>query len=155
MPPLSKVAFGRFTRELNVHLDQLSYNEIIPAITYDAQGNELPHRPATLSLSTADVYRLLQPYLSVRFLEQFRAVTPLALYLVVFQLFILREQVQDRWMILASRTQRARVASGVICNTRLHLYFTGRMDQPHGGVIFMTRLSRGMEMHMSKVAGGS
>lgn len=35
------------------------------------------------------------------------------------------------------------------------MYFTGRMDQPHGGVIFMTRLSQGMEMHMPKVVGES
>lgn len=96
-----RISFGQFSRELNVHLDQISYNEMIPPVDHDADGNELPHRPAALSLTAPDIYRLLQPYLSVRFLEQFRAVAPLALYLVLFQLFILRETVNDAWVISA------------------------------------------------------
>ncbi len=96
-----RISFGSFTRELNVHLDQISYNEMIPPIEYDEEGNELPHRPAALTVGAADVYRLLRPYLSVRFIDQFKAVMPLALYLVLFQLFILRETVQDAWVISA------------------------------------------------------
>jgi hypothetical protein len=96
-----RIPFGSFTRELNVHLDQVSYNEMIPPVLYDEEGNELPHRPEALGVGATDVYRLLRPYLSVRFIEQFKAVTPLALYLVLFQLFILRETVQDAWIISA------------------------------------------------------
>jgi hypothetical protein len=95
------VPFGSFARELNVHLDQISYNEMIPPVAYDEAGREIPHRPEALALAGADIYRLLRPFLSVRFFDQFRAVMPLALYLVLFQLFILRESVQDAWIISA------------------------------------------------------
>ncbi len=98
---MERVPFGSFARELNVHQDRISYNALVPEITYDAEGNELPHRPEALGVGAGDIYRLLRPYLSVRFIDQFRAVAPLALYLVLFQLFILRESVQDAWVISA------------------------------------------------------
>ncbi len=93
------IRFGSFSRELNIHLDQISYNELIPPVTYDAVGNELPQKPEALSLGAGDVYRLLRPYLSLRFIDQFKAVMPLVLYLVLFQLLILRQAVQDAWII--------------------------------------------------------
>ena len=82
----NSIPFGSFARELNVHLDQISYNEMIPPVEYDAEGKELPHQPTNLDVSAGDIYRLLKPYLSVRFNEQFQAVTPLAVYLVLFHL---------------------------------------------------------------------
>ncbi len=94
-----RISFGTFSRELNVHLDQISFNKMVPEVTYDSQGREQAHRPAALSVGAGDIYRLLRPYLSIRFFDQFRAVMPLALYLVLFQLFILRESVQDAWVI--------------------------------------------------------
>ncbi len=97
----NSIPFGSFARELNVHLDQISYNEMIPPVEYDAEGKELPHQPASLDVGAGDIYRLLKPYLSVRFNEQFQAVTPLAVYLVLFQLFILRQSVTDSWIITA------------------------------------------------------
>ncbi len=97
----NSIPFGSFARELNVHLDQISYNEMIPPVEYDAEGKELPHQPASLDVGAGDIYRLLKPYLSVRFNEQFQAVTPLAVYLVLFQMFILRQSVTDSWIITA------------------------------------------------------
>jgi len=94
-----EISYGTFVRESNVHQDILSYNELAPPIEYDEDGNELPYHPPGLSLKPIDIYRLTKPYLSVRFNEQFRAVTPLAIYLVLFQLFILRQGVQDSWLI--------------------------------------------------------
>lgn len=84
----SAVSFGSFTRELNVHLDTISFNQLSPG-----PGEE------RIKVSRVDVYRLLRPYLSVRFNEQLRAVFPLAAYLVLFQLFILRETVADAAII--------------------------------------------------------
>ena len=95
------LSFGRYTRELNVHLDEISYNEMIPAIELDEQGNEKPHRPSSIAAGRGDIYRLLKPYLSVRFNDQFRAVTPLAIYLVLFQIFILRQSIADSSIITA------------------------------------------------------
>lgn len=97
----SEISFGNFSRELNVHLDTISYNELIPDVQLDADGNELGARPASLQVSGLDVYRLLKPYLSTRFSEQARAVLPLAAYLALFQFFILRESVADAAMISA------------------------------------------------------
>lgn len=96
-----KISFGRYTRELDVHLDKLSYNGMVPPIEYDAQGDEKPYRPASIAAGSGDIYRLLKPYLSVRFNDQFRAVTPLAIYLVLFQLFILRQSIADSSVITA------------------------------------------------------
>jgi len=48
-----------------------------------------------------DVYRLLRPYLTVRVAEQLRAVVPLAIYLMLFQLLILRQGVIDAGTIVA------------------------------------------------------
>jgi len=97
--PQTTIPFGSFTHELNVHLDKYSYNEMIPQVEYDAAGNALPHTPTALVISREYVYRLLQPYLSIRFMDQVRAVVPLALYLIFFQYFILRQSVVDPWII--------------------------------------------------------
>ena len=97
--PQSSIPFGKFTHELNVHRNQYSYNEMIPAAQYDAAGNVLPYQPPGLIISREYVYRLLKPYLSIRFMDQVRAVVPLALYLVFFQMLILRQSVVDPWVI--------------------------------------------------------
>lgn len=96
-----EISFGDFSRDQYVQQDRISYNELTPAIEYDADGNEIPHRPAALDLNRSDVYRLIAPYLTVRFGDQFKAVFPLAVYLVLFQLFILRQAVTDSWIITA------------------------------------------------------
>jgi len=93
------ISFGRLTRELDVHQDQLSYNKMAPPVEYDSAGEVLAHRPAALSVGSSDIYRLLKPYLSVRFMEQFSSVTPLAVYLVLFQMFILQQSVTDAGII--------------------------------------------------------
>ena len=36
-----EISFSSCTRELNVHLDTLSYNELTPRVEYDDQGNEI------------------------------------------------------------------------------------------------------------------
>ena len=94
-----KISFSTFARELNVQLDTISYNEMTPAVEYDHEGNEVAHRPAALVVSGGDIYRLLKPYLSVRFYDQFKSVMPLAVYLVLFQLFILRQSIADATII--------------------------------------------------------
>ncbi len=45
--------------------------------------------------------RLLEPYVVSRFMDQARAVLPLALYLALFQLLILRQLVADPWQVTA------------------------------------------------------
>jgi hypothetical protein len=52
-----------------------------------------------LQVSGKDVYRILAPYTSIRFVDQAKAVVPLALYLMLFQIFILRQGVADALII--------------------------------------------------------
>ncbi len=93
------ISYGSLTRELSVHQNQISYNELVPPIELDADGHELPHKPAALVVGSSHIYRLLKPYLNVRFMEQFSAVMPLAVYLVLFQIFMLRQSVTDAGII--------------------------------------------------------
>jgi hypothetical protein len=68
-----------------------------PAV--DAQGRAIPVQPEKLKLRSMDIYRLVTPYVSVRFVEQLRAVLPLALYLAVFQMVVLQRSVADAAVI--------------------------------------------------------
>ena len=95
------IPFDTFTRESSVNDDQISFNELIPPIEYDEAGNELPFQPDHIVADSAVIYRLLQPYLSMRFWTQFSAVVPLAAYLLLFQIFILRQSVSEAWTISA------------------------------------------------------
>jgi len=94
-----QISFNSFARQLNAHTDQLSYNKMAPPIEYDSDGNDIPHRPQSLTIESGDVYRLLKPYLTVRFMDQFKSVLPLAVYLALFQMFILRQSVEDALII--------------------------------------------------------
>ncbi len=96
-----EIRFAAFARGITAHHIQISYRDLVPTVERDARGNELPYRPAKLTLRPADVYSIVKPYISARFVEQIRAVIPLAVYLVLFQITILRENVADGWIITA------------------------------------------------------
>jgi len=94
-----QIRFGAYIREISIRQRQLSYNDLAPPVAQDIAGNDLPCRAPKLQLRGIDIYRLVQPYLSVRLWEQLKAVVPLAVYLFLFQLLILRQQVADSWLI--------------------------------------------------------
>ncbi|MBC8282619.1 MAG: DUF1538 domain-containing protein, partial [Nitrospinae bacterium] len=54
-----------------------------------------------LELRNIDIYRLLGPYVGTRLVNQVKAVVPLAAYLFLFQILILRQGVLDHWIISA------------------------------------------------------
>ncbi|HKK15914.1 MAG TPA: DUF1538 family protein, partial [Gammaproteobacteria bacterium] len=93
------IRFGDFIREITIEQKQLDFNELTPEIVHDAEGREVPYKAPRLQVRPIDVYNILQPYISVRLIEQIKAVVPLALYLVLFQLLILRQNIVDSWMI--------------------------------------------------------
>ena len=92
-----EIPFSQFTRELNVHSNTLSYSDLTNSTEHGAEREGLNN----IKVGAKEVYRLLEPYLSVRIMEQVRAVLPLAAYLALFQLFILRVNVQDVGIISA------------------------------------------------------
>lgn len=94
-----EVRFGDFVREIGIEQQELSFNALAPIIRQDEAGEDLPHRPSQLRLRPIDIYELARPYVQVRFVEQLRAVVPLAVYLALFQLLILRQSVTDSWII--------------------------------------------------------
>lgn len=83
-----KVRYGDYLRFARRKMRKLSYNEVV---AYDAS-----HRRRS-RLRAVDVHRLLTPYVSVRFLDQVRAVVPLALFLWAFQWFVLSAPVTKAW----------------------------------------------------------
>jgi hypothetical protein len=56
-------------------------------------------KPEKMRLAGSDIYNLLQPYISVRFMEQLSAVLPLALYLALFQIIVLQRTVNGSFEI--------------------------------------------------------
>ena len=91
--------FGDFQRILTAGRNELSLNVFNPELEWDAEGNLIPCPPPRIKLNAAEVLRLFRPYVSVRFMEQVRAVVPLALYLALFQILFLRQLVEDSWVI--------------------------------------------------------
>jgi hypothetical protein len=93
------IRFQDFQRTFWTQNSEISANDIFPAAERDAEGNVIPVPHAPVKLNRAEVFRLIQPYVSVRFMDQIRAVVPLALYLTLFQLLILNQVVEDSWLI--------------------------------------------------------
>lgn len=96
-----KIRFGSYIREITIRQKSISYNDLVPEIQQDANGIDVPYIPPKLKLRNIDIYRLVQPYISIRLYEQAKAVIPLALYLILFQLFILRQDLTDSQVIMA------------------------------------------------------
>jgi hypothetical protein len=96
-----EIRFGDFVREIGIEQQELSFNALAPIIQQDEAGKDLPYQPSQLKLRPIDIYQLVTPYVQVRFVEQARAVVPLALYLALFQLLILKQNVTDSWIIVS------------------------------------------------------
>ncbi len=78
---------------------QISLEALSPSLERDAEGNLLAVRYKKIRLSASEILNILKPYLSLRFMDQFRAVVPLAAYLALFQILFLRHLVADSWVI--------------------------------------------------------
>lgn len=83
-----KVRYGDYLRFARRKMRKLSYNDITSC--------DATHRKYT-RLRAVDVHRLLTPYVSVRFLDQVRAVLPLALFLAAFQWGVLAMPIAGAW----------------------------------------------------------
>jgi hypothetical protein len=95
----TEIRFGDYIQEALIQQRQVSYNELIPPVELDENGHELPYVPPKIQLQAFDAYRLIMPYTSIRMLEQLKAVVPLAVYLILFQVLILRQNVTESGII--------------------------------------------------------
>ena len=82
-----------------VDMQKVPYQELMPEPLFDRHGNEYPQPVPKMKLGGGDVVKILQPYLSTRFIDQARAVVPLAIYLALFQYVVLRTPVMDASII--------------------------------------------------------
>ena len=93
------VRFGEYLQSVTVDSSSVAYGKLLPKPQFDAQGREIPQKITKLTMSGSDIVNLLQPYLSTRFMEQVRAVVPLAVFLALFQWLILQRTVADATLI--------------------------------------------------------
>lgn len=93
------VRFGDYLQAVTVDTASVSYSKLLPKPHFDAQGREIPQKITKLNMSGVDIVNLLQPYLSTRFMEQVRAVVPLAIFLALFQWLVLQRSVADATLI--------------------------------------------------------
>ncbi len=84
-----EIRFGDFLREIAVTQHRISFRDLVS------------QKPGEVQVRAADAYRLLFPYVGVRLADQLRSVLPLAFYLIFFELLILRQWVQDVWIVSA------------------------------------------------------
>lgn len=89
------IRFGEYVQAVTVDSDSVSYSKLMPKPKLDKNGNIISQKPEKLKLAGVDIYNLLQPYVSTRFMEQFAAVVPLAVYLALFQIIVLQRSVAD------------------------------------------------------------
>jgi len=92
LPP-KQIRFGDYTRDAQANYTQISYNDLTNQTDAPKQDR--------IQLRSLDIYRLIKPYVSVRFMEQVYGLLPLALYLVLFQIFMLRQSITDASTISA------------------------------------------------------
>ena len=85
--PEKTLRYGQFLGAIRRHARQIPYHEVVRI------ERSLPPRRARLRW--VDWHRLLTPYVSVRFLEQARAVVPLVLMLIGFQALALRTSPEE------------------------------------------------------------
>ena len=87
---IMSIKYSEYLDAVAIKYRTLSYNDIAPKADPKSVTSALPR----INLSFAQVIELLGPYCGVRVLEQLKAVVPLAAYLMLFQLLVLRHPVE-------------------------------------------------------------
>ncbi|MDT2075519.1 MAG: DUF1538 domain-containing protein, partial [Planktomarina sp.] len=95
----NSIRFGDYIQAMYVDMQKVPFQELMPEPLFDRHGNEFPQPVPKMKLGGGDVVKILQPYLSTRFIDQARAVVPLAIYLALFQYIVLRTPVMDASII--------------------------------------------------------
>ncbi len=94
-----EITYHQFMKNLSLHQRIVDYNRL----TSKNSSTESAHKQS-IKLKPSDYVRLLFPYLGSRFGEQIKSVLPLALYLIFFQILILRSGFDNHWEIIGGIT---------------------------------------------------
>ena len=93
------IRFGDFIQAMSVDSHKIPYIELMPEPLFDRHGNEFPQPVQKIKMGGGEIVKLMQPYISTRFMDQARAVVPLAAYLGLFQYLVLKTPVIDASII--------------------------------------------------------
>ena len=96
---MAQIPFSDYLSARRALKNEVSANLFMTLPEFDADGKPIPVEVEPTRFTTTEVLRLIQPYVSTRFMDQVRAVVPLALYLALFQLLILNQIVEDSLLI--------------------------------------------------------
>ena len=83
------VKYSQYLNATAVGHRSVSYNFLAPVIAGKSQ------KPNRIKLSFSQAVELMAPYCGLRVLDQLKAVAPLAAYLMLFQLLVLRHPVDS------------------------------------------------------------
>lgn len=97
---MAQIPFSDYQSAHRALKNEVSANLLATLPEFDADGNPIPMEWPRLRFTAAEIPRLIQPYVSARFMDQVRAVVPLALYLALFQLLILNQVVEESALIM-------------------------------------------------------
>ena len=88
--------YSDFVHESEIRHRSISYNILTPK---PKRSGKLALKPEKINIGFFKALNLLIPYTSSRIFEQIKAVMPLAAYLFIFQLLILRQPIQEATII--------------------------------------------------------
>ena len=88
--------YSDFVHESEIRHKSISYNILTPK---PEKSGKLALKPEKINIGFFKSLNLLIPYTSSRIFEQIKAVMPLAAYLFIFQLLILRQPIQEATII--------------------------------------------------------
>ncbi len=91
------IHYSDYLRNVSLIEHRISYNRLVPEISFDSSGRLIPYTAPHVALNRLDIFRLVKTHVQSRFMEQFRVVIPLAAYLILFLVFILDQIVTSPW----------------------------------------------------------
>ncbi len=92
-----KIRYGKLIRHLSLRQNIISFNEVARR---QLEFRKQSRKKSCATLRSIDIYRLLAPYISSRFIAQIKVVLPLAVYLILFQTLVLNQMINEPAKIL-------------------------------------------------------
>jgi hypothetical protein len=94
-----KIRYADYLRRIGAGRREIPMRDLMSAPVRDADGRWQAGPRVAMRLRGDEIAAVLKPYINIRLMEQFRAVVPLALYLALFQIIILRQLVEDSLLV--------------------------------------------------------